>query len=90
MRPCSESAKRSASASPFGTRAACGHAASSAGLAAFQMGWTCWPCCVVPLGSKKNAPVVSPAQAHPRVSWMAPAACRPELKTYCCGEPLGQ
>src|SRR5512141_194898 len=45
---------------------------------------------VVPLVSKKNAPVVSPAHAQPRVSWIEPATCSPPSYTYCCGERIGQ
>ncbi len=47
------------------------------------------PCSVVPFGSKKKAPTVSPAQAPP-FEPMIPASCRPELKTYWSGVPLGQ
>src|SRR6266576_517978 len=49
------------------------------------------PCSVVPFGSKKNAPTVSPAHENPlMLGFTLPASCRPELKTYCSGVPLGK
>src|SRR5260370_243235 len=41
-------------------------------------------------GSMKNAPSVSPAQAKPAVLGMVPASCKPALKLYWSGVPLGQ
>src|SRR2546425_5872142 len=43
-----------------------------------------------PRGSMKNAPIVSPAQANPALLGIVPASCRPELKMYWSGVPLGQ
>src|SRR2546425_7213615 len=38
----------------------------------------------------KKAPTVSPAQANAAVDGIVPASCRPELKMYWSGVPLGQ
>src|SRR5438309_9135874 len=43
-----------------------------------------------PRGSMKNAPTVSPAQEKPALVETCPASCRPELKMYWSGVPLGQ
>jgi hypothetical protein len=51
---------------------------------------TASPCTWVPRASKKYAPVVSPAQANPAAGDTMPASCRPELKMYWSGVPLGQ
>src|ERR1041385_8778315 len=82
--------KRFAVASPRGTFAAAGQLALSVGSPEFQIGSTCSPCWVVPFGSKKKAPVMSPAHSKPAALSTMPAAWSPELNTYCWGEPLGQ
>ncbi len=93
---CSSGEKSAASASvPLGTQPASGHwlPATSRPLAsrpvALYSGWTSSPCSVVPFGSKKKPPTVSPAQTPPSGPMM-PATWRPELKTYWSAVPFGQ
>src|SRR5260370_28971570 len=38
----------------------------------------------------KNAPIVSPAHANPAALGIVPASCKPALKLYWSGVPLGQ
>src|SRR3954452_1184715 len=45
---------------------------------------------MVPFGSKKKAPVVSPAHSGLASAPMMPAICSPELNTYWSAVPLGQ
>src|SRR5438552_10850248 len=74
----------------FGTKAFTGQFAASLVLLEFQMSESLSPFSCVPLGSSKNAAVVSFDQASPAVFAMMPATCIPDPKTYWSGVPLGQ
>src|SRR5438477_5479714 len=74
----------------FGTKAFTGQFAASLVLLEFQMSESLSPFSWVPLGSSKNAAVVSFDQASPAVFAMMPATCIPDPKTYWSGVPLGQ
>src|SRR5437763_15012387 len=66
----------------FGTNAFAGQFAASVVLLEFQISESLSPFSWVPLGSSKNAAVVSFDHARPGVFAMIPATCIPDPNTY--------